>query len=347
MNDLVEDISIKVFLVVNDVWADLLALGIKTYETRIGNLYDVNELSYVDNRKISIVKWDSEHFETGPKTIVLNNDINDGDGNDELTTFYTEKLTGIDINDVNFYKTRQKIMSANIMQKNDKKFETRKNWNSVGTGVIKIQKDPVTGLAQFFQLAENTLCAMPDENTTLFKEDDKIKCHNNLMAYLNNNNVDADKYSFSAIKRKITEKFTEIKEKNKEIKEKFTEKITEDLMNKYEEAWKRWYKNLINGLVKYNSATETHFREKQIQIFEFSDVEYGNSTLLTNRLYPQYFKAFHSTIEFKNMSAGLDPVNTAGKRRTRKNNKKKRSIRKKRNSKSKGKKSRKQRRRTK
>ena len=41
------------------------------------------------------------------------------------------------------------------------------------------------------------------------------------------------------------------------------------------------------------------------------------------------------------------PTRTAGKRRTRKNNKKKRSIRKKRNSKSKGKKSRKQRRRTK
>jgi hypothetical protein len=315
MNGLVEDISNKVFLVVNDVWADLLALGIKTYETRIGSLYDVNVLSYVDNRRISIVKWNSEHFKPGPKIIVLNNGTDDDDDDDDVfKTFYPE-LFDID-------------KPANIMQKNDGTFE------SVGTGVINIQNESVTGLAEFFKLAEQTLWAMPDENTTLFNEDDKITCHNNLMKYLNNNNVNANQYSFSAIQKKITEK-TEKTEKFK------------DLMTTYEEAWRRWYKNLISDLVEHESTTAETFSTKPIQIFKFSNVTYGNTGLSTDRLYPQYLKAFHSTIEFKNMYAGLNPVKTAGKRRTRKNNKKKRSIRKKRNSKSKGKKSRKQRRRTK
>lgn len=130
---------------------------------------------------------------------------------------------------------------------------------------------------------------------------------------------------------------------------------TLDDKTRYNTALNNWMSFAGKSIIKNKNANLFGIVFSDIEKYEETETELKSNTkkmypkqqdstkLQRDVIYPQYYRAFHSTIKYINEN----PIQKAGKRRTRKNNKKKRSIRKKRNSKSKGKKSRKQRRRTK
>jgi hypothetical protein len=253
----INDISKDVFLVINDVWADLIKAGIKTHETRSAYNKKDPEMKKLfgeegnDTTKMSIVKWGDTELKTGPKEIIL-------DGNQET------KMICADANKTTSYGNE---------------------WSIIGTAEMSCET--ITGMENFFRRAEDTLCPLPGNDFEISK--DYVACHNAIMKLKEKDNM--PKY------------------------EEILNKIPEDYENHWKTAWKTWYYKLISGLENYKKLDNSivnveerylkYFESKENQLIEMNNVD-ENGTLDKTKLYPQFYKGFHSTIDYKNENGKIE-----------------------------------------
>lgn len=279
----IKDISKDVFLVINDVWADLIKDRIKTHETRSAYIKTDHEMKKLfgengnNTTKMSIVKWDDTELKAGPKTIKLNENAK-MENNENYETYDGEPKSAW-TNMIDKDGNNDRRIMTNFSDNTESKVY---DWSIIGTAEMSCET--ITGMENFFRRAEDTLCPLPGNDFEISKDyKDYIVCHNAIMKLKEKDNM--PKY------------------------EEILNKIPEDYKEHWKTAWKTWYYKLISGLESYKKLDDNiveleerylkYFEEKENQLIEMKNVD-KIETLDKTKLYPQFYKGFHSTIDYKN-----------------------------------------------
>lgn len=279
----IKDLSEDVFLVINDVWADLIKAGIKTHETR--SAYDGDEMKTLfgedgnGTTKMSIVKWNDTKLKAGPKTIIL-----DEKAKMENYETYDGGLAWSNMKHKDGTTLDRRIMT-NFSDDTESKVD---EWSIIGTAEMSCET--ITGMETFFKRAEHTLCPLPGNDF----EFNKTK----ITGLKNGKNYSACNAAIMELK-KIENMPTYESVLNK----------SGSYVGNLTDAWERWYYKLISDLENYRDNDKydiknysNYFKSKEIQLIKMDNVNDVDvkKTLDKTKLYPQFYKGFHSTIDYKN-----------------------------------------------
>ena len=174
-------------------------------------------------------------------------------------------------------------------------------WSIIGTAEMSYKT--VNGMKDFFTRAEETLCPLPydgfvfstDGITGVKKEDDKN--------YKSDEDYKACHDAIMKLKTDVMPTYDDI------LKLKFGENQENQEHNDgWKRAWNTWYCTLIVGLENYREGKEEYsdyFESKKIQLIKMDNFQ-ADKNLDKNLSYPQFYRGFHSTEDYKKENGKIE-----------------------------------------